>query len=247
MLLKKPRTQKQIEASRRNGAKSRGPVTPEGKVRSARNSYRHGFRSSAPYEALGDLTIDPAEFAELKTRLLSEYDVHTPDDINLVESFAWIECRLRRLREVETDRLKAEIRTLKRTNPELSSKQRGALAMVALAESGFRTLQIRLQRRLHAQQFRDFDRLMKLPRKIETSEPGIEHKTAALQVPVTRAEPGNPSESPCHPAKVEITSEPDTSHKTGWFAAAATREDPGSPTVPASRLPATPETLNSIS
>ena len=36
------RTPAQIEASRRNGSKSRGPITPEGKAISSRNSLRHG-------------------------------------------------------------------------------------------------------------------------------------------------------------------------------------------------------------
>ncbi len=40
---KPPRTEAQIAASRLNGAKSRGPITEEGKLASSRNSLRHGL------------------------------------------------------------------------------------------------------------------------------------------------------------------------------------------------------------
>src|SRR3954468_11046871 len=37
------RSPAQIEASRRNGARSKGPVTPEGKERASRNALKHGL------------------------------------------------------------------------------------------------------------------------------------------------------------------------------------------------------------
>jgi hypothetical protein len=56
-------------ASRRNGAKSRGPRTAAGKARSARNALKHGMRA-AKYLVLPD--EDAAEFAGLEAALIEE-------------------------------------------------------------------------------------------------------------------------------------------------------------------------------
>jgi len=57
------------EASRKNGAKSRGPKTEEGKARSAQNALKHGMRAQK-YLVLPDEDI--AEFAGLEASLVEE-------------------------------------------------------------------------------------------------------------------------------------------------------------------------------
>jgi hypothetical protein len=56
-------------ASRKNGAKSRGPKTPEGKARSAQNALKHGLRAQK-YVVLPD--EDAAAFEALEAALMEE-------------------------------------------------------------------------------------------------------------------------------------------------------------------------------
>jgi hypothetical protein len=64
-----PVSSARAEASRRNGAKSHGPRTAQGKARSAQNALRHGLRAQK-YVVLPE--EDGAEFAALEAALLAE-------------------------------------------------------------------------------------------------------------------------------------------------------------------------------
>src|SRR5215218_3028167 len=63
----RPRTPAQIAASRRNGARSRGPVTSEGKERASRNALKHGL-TALHHLVLEDEVPDALE-ARLARRL----------------------------------------------------------------------------------------------------------------------------------------------------------------------------------
>jgi hypothetical protein len=64
-----PVSNARAEASRKNGAKSRGPNTPEGKARSAQNALKHGMRAQK-YVVLPE--EDVSEFAELEAAMIEE-------------------------------------------------------------------------------------------------------------------------------------------------------------------------------
>ncbi|HEX6011686.1 MAG TPA: hypothetical protein VFY87_07770 [Geminicoccaceae bacterium] len=81
----RPRSPAQVEASRRNGARSRGPVTPEGKRRSSRNALKHGL-AALHHLVLAD--EDPGELEELTARLLAEIGPECELEARLVRRLA---------------------------------------------------------------------------------------------------------------------------------------------------------------
>jgi hypothetical protein len=94
----KPRSEAQREAARRNGAKSKGPVTPMGKAISSRNALRHGLEAS-------DISLtseNPEAFSEVLSEYMDEYRPVGPTETTLVEHLAIAHFRLYRAWTSET-------------------------------------------------------------------------------------------------------------------------------------------------
>lgn len=91
--------------SRENGAKSRGPVTPEGKARSSRNAKKHGLSSR---RILLDGESDE-DLHALRVHWMRQLQPHTPAERELVEEVVASAWRLRRCQEAEAELLNAEL------------------------------------------------------------------------------------------------------------------------------------------
>jgi hypothetical protein len=86
------------EISRRNGALSRGPVTPEGKARSALNATRHGLCARTLVLEDGE---DAMALADLRAALFARWQPADAIEAHRVEELVFAAWREVRLREVE--------------------------------------------------------------------------------------------------------------------------------------------------
>ena len=83
--------------ARRNGARSRGPVTPEGKARSSANALRHGLFARAPRLAVEERAWWGELEADYATRLAPE----GPAEILALQAILLVALKQRRLDALE--------------------------------------------------------------------------------------------------------------------------------------------------
>jgi len=126
-------TPAQIDAARRNGAKSHGPASQEGKARSSRNSFRHGL--------LANSIVIPGESRDRFMTLCADLDLHfqpaSEVESGLIDTMAVCRWRQMRLWSMEKAALTNEIRK-RSTAPEANDEDnptRTALAFHALCDS----------------------------------------------------------------------------------------------------------------
>ena len=99
-------TERQQNASRANGSKSHGPVTPAGKLASSQNALTHGMLSSTV--VLKGESTD--RFLSLLAALHEEFDPQTPFEESLIENMAVARWRQLRIWGMEKASMDHEMR-----------------------------------------------------------------------------------------------------------------------------------------
>jgi hypothetical protein len=168
------RTQKQIAASRANGRKSQGAVTPEGKARIVAANLQWGI--FAEDQVLG--WEDQEEFQELKYEYYARHPPASPEARCLLDQIVLCEWHLRRFASVEGSLWDH----LFRTNP------RQADACAYAVEQGDHTF-TRLQHRINSTR-RAFHAALKELERLETRDQDVVLVGSAVSLnPVVPATP----------------------------------------------------------
>jgi hypothetical protein len=191
------RTEKQIEASRINGAKSHGPATEEGKLASSRNAVTHGL-ASAPTSNTNIVLANEGQqcFDDLLHDLENEFQPQTAFEQSLIEAMAVARYRQWRIWAIEKASLDHEMRTqagLRQSSARMEGATPAALAFKSLSDNS-RSLDLmnRYEARYERQYFRAHRRLLEVQ---DRRTPPAVQPAAPVPVPVisTQPEPALPN------------------------------------------------------
>jgi hypothetical protein len=92
--------------SRANGAKSHGPITPEGKEISSQNAITHGFTAKKTVVLACE---NPAQFQEMLDYYADTYQPGSPVEKDLIAEMVAARWRMQRLRMIETALIDSEM------------------------------------------------------------------------------------------------------------------------------------------
>jgi hypothetical protein len=111
-------SQRRVDSSRANGAKSHGPKTPEGREKSSLNSLKHGLTA----EALIVDGEDPGDFASFVDTAVSHLKPQNDFELDLVLEIVHLRWRLRRVTAVETGIYDDRQCVIERLSPDYSGR-----------------------------------------------------------------------------------------------------------------------------
>ena len=156
-------SQRKIDSARANGAKSRGPITPEGKRASALNGLKHGLTA----EIVVLPTESPEEFNALLLQYLDHFRPCSQPEHDLVRQLATAQWRITRYAGVETALLAKKMDEMAdriaREYVEIDDQTRVAMAFESLCGgNGTLALLSRYQSRLHHEYQRTLKSLLQM-------------------------------------------------------------------------------------
>jgi hypothetical protein len=160
-----PASEARRAAARANGARSRGPVTPEGKAKSALNAFTHGLTANA----LVLTTESKEKYEALLASYCSEYDPQGQTESDLVEELTaakWLHRRalamITALLDVTMDRMERDI------SDEFEHIDNAARTALAFVKQTDQTAALSLLHRYAARHTRDYHRALDRLREIQS-------------------------------------------------------------------------------
>jgi hypothetical protein len=156
-------SQRRIHASRANGARSKGPVTAEGKQRSAQNALRHGLLANTV--VLSD--ENPEHFEGLVAAYVAKFQPADRVELSLVEQMAAAEWRQQRSWAIE----RAIVEKKLAESNETPGLDRIADAIAMLAAGPELALMHRYEYRQNRMYHRAFQNLLALRKAFMPNEP----------------------------------------------------------------------------
>jgi hypothetical protein len=181
---------RRINSSRANAARSRGPITPEGKERSSANALRHGLLAKCVV-----LKNESNEcFDDLVTQHIQRFAPADGVEFAMIEEMVAANWRIRRAWAIENRLMEKAIRN----QPPGDEAARIANAFSELAASPELNLLHRYEARLHRIYHRALDNLLILGEPDLPKEPSpiSGHQPAQQESPAPQPPPSPPSPDP---------------------------------------------------
>ena len=185
---------KKAETARLNGAKSRGPVTAEGKARSSKNAITHGLHS--------DLVVlrheSCAAFERLRESYMDDFQPATQSESDLVETMAVARWRLNRLFMTEPFMFQQKMETAEHLFRDLRAPGRGPEEKLArIFDSPQLNYSLALMMRYEGQLNRTYEKAFKHLQ-------ALKKERQSQPEPELRNEPTEPASSPSvwHPCDI---------------------------------------------
>jgi hypothetical protein len=190
-----PISQARRDAARANGAKSQGPVTPEGKAKSALNAVTHGLTASA----IVLTTESKDKYAALLAAYLEKCEPDGPIETDLVEEIVAAKWQQRRVAAMITALLDVEMDCMdKEISEQFEHIDNTTRTVLAFKKQTKESATLALLNRYAARHAREYHRALKHLREIQSERRDQNDPPAA------------PNEKSQNEPKPDLTPEPST-------------------------------------